>query len=39
MDSADLAFDATAIHAAYPGVPATRLVDLLASRVGLAARR
>jgi len=37
MDSADMTFDATAIHAAYP-VSATRLADLLASRTSLAAR-
>jgi uncharacterized protein YbjT (DUF2867 family) len=38
MDSANLSFDATAIHAAYPGVPATRLLALLANRPGVAAR-
>src|SRR6266550_3144312 len=38
MDTADLTFDATAIHAAYP-VSATRLADLLASRTSLAAQR
>ena len=38
MDSADMTFDATAIHAAYP-VSATRLADLLASRTSLAARQ
>jgi len=38
MDSADMTFDATAIHAAY-SVSATRLADLLASRTSLAAQR
>src|SRR5438552_8879065 len=34
MDSANLSFDATDIHLAYPGLSATRLLDLLASRPG-----
>jgi uncharacterized protein YbjT (DUF2867 family) len=38
MDSADLRFDATAIHAAYPEIPATELADLMASRSTATAR-